>query len=71
MTHPRNPALAQLDVLVGRGKGMRWWGNRPNPPANSVILVPGFTPLDFLWGLTPSPSFRNKHVDFTAPCSTY
>ncbi len=22
--------------------GMRWWGGRPNPPANSVMLVIGF-----------------------------
>lgn len=22
--------------------GMRWWGARPNPPANSVLLVSGF-----------------------------
>jgi len=21
---------------------MRWWGGRPNPPANSVMLVMGF-----------------------------
>ncbi len=31
--------------------GMRWWGNRPNPPANSVIFVPAFTPPDFLVGI--------------------
>jgi enamine deaminase RidA (YjgF/YER057c/UK114 family) len=31
--------------------GMRWWGNRPNPPANTVIFVPAFTPPDFLVGI--------------------
>ncbi len=31
--------------------GMRWWGNRPNPPANNVIFVPAFTPTDFLIGI--------------------
>jgi enamine deaminase RidA (YjgF/YER057c/UK114 family) len=31
--------------------GMRWWGNRPNLPANSVIFVPAFTPPDFLIGI--------------------
>ena len=31
--------------------GMRWWGDRPNPPANSVIFVPTFTPPDFLIGI--------------------
>ncbi len=29
----------------------RWWENRPNPPANSVIFVPIFTPPDFLVGI--------------------
>jgi len=28
--------------------GMRWWGNRPNPPANNVMFVSGFWPADFL-----------------------
>ena len=31
--------------------GMRWWGNRPNPPANNVIFVPAFSPPDFLIGI--------------------
>ncbi len=31
--------------------GMRWWGNRPNPPANSVIFVPFFSPPEFLVGI--------------------
>ena len=28
--------------------GMRWWGNRPNPPMNNVMYVSGFWPADFL-----------------------
>jgi enamine deaminase RidA (YjgF/YER057c/UK114 family) len=31
--------------------GMRWWGNRPNPPANNVVFVPAFSPPDFLIGI--------------------
>ncbi len=31
--------------------GMRWWGNRPNPPANTVVFVPAFSPSDFLIGI--------------------
>ncbi len=31
--------------------GMRWWGNLPNPPANTVIFVPAFSPPDFLIGI--------------------
>jgi len=31
--------------------GMRWWGTRPNPPANSVLFVPAFSPPDFLIGI--------------------
>ncbi len=31
--------------------GMRWWGNRPNPPANTVIFAPAFMPPDFLIGI--------------------
>ncbi len=31
--------------------GMRWWGNRPNPPLNTVIFVPSFSPPDFLIGI--------------------
>jgi hypothetical protein len=30
---------------------MRWWGNRPNPPANSVMFVTSFTPPDFVVGI--------------------
>jgi len=28
--------------------GMRWWGNRSNPPMNNVLYVSGFFPADFL-----------------------
>ncbi len=38
-------------IQPGFEVGMRWWGNRPNPPANSVIFVPAFTPPDFLVGI--------------------
>ena len=31
--------------------GMRWLGTQPNPPANNVVFVPGFTPPDFLVGI--------------------
>lgn len=31
--------------------GMRWWGNRAHPPANTVITVPVFSPPDFLVGI--------------------
>ncbi len=31
--------------------GMRWWGGRPNPPANTVVFVPAFSPPDFLIGI--------------------
>jgi enamine deaminase RidA (YjgF/YER057c/UK114 family) len=42
--------LIQWNIYVVQGQpiqpgfeaGMRWWGGRPNPPANTVILVAGF-----------------------------
>ena len=51
--------LIQWTIYVAHGQsiqaafevGLRWWGNRPNPPANSVILVPAFVPPDFLIGI--------------------
>jgi enamine deaminase RidA (YjgF/YER057c/UK114 family) len=51
--------LVLWNIYVAQGQpiqpafevGQRWWGNRPNPPANSVIFVPGFTPPDFLIGI--------------------
>ncbi len=33
------------------GVGLRWWGNRPNPPLNTVVIVAGFSPPDFLIGI--------------------
>ncbi len=38
-------------IQPGLEAGMRWWGNRPNPPANTVIFVPAFSPPDFLVGI--------------------
>lgn len=38
-------------IQPGLEAGLRWWGNRPNLPANSVIFVPTFTPPDFLIGI--------------------
>ncbi len=38
-------------IQAGFQAGMRWWGSRPNPPANSVIVVPGFVPPEFLVGI--------------------
>jgi enamine deaminase RidA (YjgF/YER057c/UK114 family) len=29
----------------------RWWGERPNPPANTVVFVPAMVPPDFLVGI--------------------
>jgi enamine deaminase RidA (YjgF/YER057c/UK114 family) len=28
--------------------GLRWWGQKPNPPMNNVLYVSGFFPPDFL-----------------------
>ncbi len=39
------------DIAPAFEVGMRWWGNRPNPPANNVIFVPAFSPPDFLIGI--------------------
>ncbi len=38
-------------IQVGAAAGQRWWGNRPNPPANSVVIVAEFAPPDFLVGI--------------------
>ncbi len=51
--------IVQWNIYVVEGQpiqpafavGQRWWGNRPNPPLNSVIIVAGFTPPDFLIGI--------------------
>lgn len=42
--------VVQWNIYIVQGQpiqpafeaGMRWWGARPNPPANSVMLVVGF-----------------------------
>lgn len=42
--------IVQWDIYIAAGQpvqsafeaGMRWWGGRPNPPANSVMFVAGF-----------------------------
>ncbi len=38
-------------ILPALGVFQRWWSNRPNPPANSVIFVPEMAPSDFLVGI--------------------
>jgi len=42
--------IVQWNIYIVQGQpiqaafeaGMRWWGGRPNPPANSVMFVVGF-----------------------------
>ena len=51
--------IIQWNIYIAQGQpvqpafevGMRWWGSRPNPPANSVLFVSTFTPPDFLIGI--------------------
>jgi enamine deaminase RidA (YjgF/YER057c/UK114 family) len=31
--------------------GLRWWGNRPNPPANTIVVVAALTRPEFLIGI--------------------
>jgi enamine deaminase RidA (YjgF/YER057c/UK114 family) len=38
-------------IQPGLVAGMNWWGNRPNPPANTVVFVPAFAPPEFLVGI--------------------
>ena len=38
-------------IQVAAAVGQRWWGNRPNPPLNTVVFVAGFSPPDFLVGI--------------------
>ncbi len=38
-------------IQLAAQAGMRWWGSRPNPPANTVIIVSAFSPPDFLVGI--------------------
>jgi enamine deaminase RidA (YjgF/YER057c/UK114 family) len=50
--------LALVTVYVVQGQPIqpgfeafqRWWGERPNPPANTVVFVPAMV-LDFLVGI--------------------
>jgi enamine deaminase RidA (YjgF/YER057c/UK114 family) len=52
----RTEHLISLSIYVAQGQdmaraaevGMRWWGQRPNPPMNNVMFVAGFWPADFL-----------------------
>jgi enamine deaminase RidA (YjgF/YER057c/UK114 family) len=44
-------AVQGQPVMPAVGVFQRWWGGRPNPPANSMIFVPEMTPLDFLVGI--------------------
>ncbi len=51
--------IVQWNIYVAQGHpieaaaavGQRWWGNRPNPPLNTVVIVAGFSPPDFLVGI--------------------
>ena len=51
--------LIQWTIYIAQGQliqaafevGQRWWGDRPNPPTNTVILVPAFVPPDWLIGI--------------------
>jgi enamine deaminase RidA (YjgF/YER057c/UK114 family) len=48
--------VISLSVYVAQGQdmaraaevGLRWWGQRPNPPTNTVMFVAGFWPADIL-----------------------
>jgi enamine deaminase RidA (YjgF/YER057c/UK114 family) len=39
------------DMMAAAQAGMQWWGQTPNPPANSVMFVAGFFPPEFLVGI--------------------
>jgi enamine deaminase RidA (YjgF/YER057c/UK114 family) len=36
------------DMMAAATAGMQWWGQRPNPPTNTVMFVAGFFPPDYL-----------------------
>lgn len=38
-------------LLAGFAVFQRWWGERPHPPANTVVLVPAMGVPDFLVGI--------------------
>jgi enamine deaminase RidA (YjgF/YER057c/UK114 family) len=40
--------LEGQDLQAGFEVGMKWWGQRPNPPLNTVFYVPSFGNTDFL-----------------------
>ncbi len=51
--------IIKWNIYVAQGQpiqpafavGQRWWGDRPNPPLNTVVIVAGFSPQDFLIGI--------------------
>ena len=36
------------DMMAAAMVGIGWWGNKPNPPVNSVNFVAGFFPPEYL-----------------------
>ena len=48
--------VIHMSIFVAEGQdmrpayeaGMRWWGDKPDPPMNNVMYVSGFYPPDFL-----------------------
>jgi len=51
--------IASLKIYVAQGQdmiaaataGMQWWGQRRNPPTNTVMFVAGFFPAEYLVGI--------------------
>jgi enamine deaminase RidA (YjgF/YER057c/UK114 family) len=51
--------IVQWTICIAQGQplqpafaaGQRWWGQRANPPANTVLVVVGFPHPDFLVGI--------------------
>src|SRR5262249_10203132 len=51
--------LVQWTICLAQGQPIgpaigafqRWWGNRPHPPANTVLFVSGFPNPDFRLGI--------------------
>jgi len=52
--------IIQMTVYIAQGQQIqagfavfqRWWGNRPNPPTNTVMLVAGLMPPVYLIGVS-------------------
>ncbi len=52
--------IIQMTVYVAEGQQIqagfavfqRWWGARPNPPTNNVMIVSGFMPSAYLIGVS-------------------